>query len=138
MIYASTPTTGNRAGAVVSDLYVSHISRSNYSRRVIHHHLRSPPGSLQLRADALPLQASITHHTAQRTGSPMVIISHSDDVDAAIFMDTCEALGLYQHIAFPTHKSGNININQSVQQHNSCEITQRPIHFRPCIGHSST
>ena len=35
-------------------------------------------------------------------------VSNSDDMNAAIFMDTCTALGLYQHIAFPTHKSGNI------------------------------
>ena len=34
-------------------------------------------------------------------------ISDANDIDAAIFTETCEALGLYQHITFPTHKSGN-------------------------------
>ena len=29
------------------------------------------------------------------------------DISAAIFMDTCEAMGLYQHVTFPTHKAGN-------------------------------
>ena len=36
------------------------------------------------------------------------LVSNSDDADAAIFTDTCEALGLYKHVAFPTHKYGNI------------------------------
>ena len=35
-------------------------------------------------------------------------ISKDLDTDAAIFIDTCEAMGLYQHISFATHKSGNI------------------------------
>ena len=34
-------------------------------------------------------------------------ISDDTDPDAAIFMDTCEALGLYQYVPFSTHKSGN-------------------------------
>ena len=29
------------------------------------------------------------------------------DISAAIFIDTCEAMGLYQHVTFPTHKAGN-------------------------------
>ena len=35
-------------------------------------------------------------------------LSNSDDLDAAVFNDTIEALGLYQHIHFTTHKSGNV------------------------------
>ena len=34
-------------------------------------------------------------------------ISNEDDIDSAIFLDTLEAMGLYQHVSFPTHKSGN-------------------------------
>ena len=34
-------------------------------------------------------------------------ISNKDDIDSAIFLDTIEAMGLYQHVSFPTHKSGN-------------------------------
>ena len=30
-------------------------------------------------------------------------ISDDTDADAAIFIDTCEALGLYQYVSFPTH-----------------------------------
>ena len=30
-----------------------------------------------------------------------------NDISAAIFTDTCEAMGLYQHVTFPTHKAGN-------------------------------
>ena len=35
-------------------------------------------------------------------------ISNDDDTEAAIFTDTCEAIGLYQYILFPIHKSGNV------------------------------
>ena len=35
-------------------------------------------------------------------------VSDETNTDAAIFTDTCEAMGLYQYITFPTHKSGNI------------------------------
>ena len=28
-------------------------------------------------------------------------------IDSAIFSDATEAMGLYQHVAFPTHQSGN-------------------------------
>ena len=31
----------------------------------------------------------------------------TDDISAAILTDTCEAMGLYQHVMFPTHKAGN-------------------------------
>ena len=31
-----------------------------------------------------------------------------EDMDPAIFNDSIEAMGLYQHVGFPTHKSGNI------------------------------
>ena len=34
-------------------------------------------------------------------------INKEDDVNSAIFMDTIEAMGLYQHVSFPTHQSGN-------------------------------
>ena len=34
-------------------------------------------------------------------------VSNEDDIDSAIFLDTIEAMGLYQHVSFPTHKSGN-------------------------------
>lgn len=30
-----------------------------------------------------------------------------NDIDSAIFIDICEAMGLYQHVHFPTHKGGN-------------------------------
>ena len=45
------------------------------------------------------------------------------DISTAIFMDTCEAMGLYQHVTFPTHKAGNLKFNQS--QHHQ----PRPIHL---------
>ena len=35
-------------------------------------------------------------------------VSDTLDVDSAIFNDTIEALGLYQHVGFSTHKSGNV------------------------------
>ena len=34
-------------------------------------------------------------------------VSKEDDVNSAIFTDTIEAMGLYQHVSFPTHRSGN-------------------------------
>ena len=34
-------------------------------------------------------------------------VSNDDDIDLTIFLDTIEALGLYQHVTFPTHKQGN-------------------------------
>ena len=34
-------------------------------------------------------------------------VSNEEDIDSAIFLDTIEAMGLYQHVSFPTHKSGN-------------------------------
>ena len=34
-------------------------------------------------------------------------VSNDDDIDSTIFLDTIEALGLYQHVTFPTHKQGN-------------------------------
>ena len=30
-----------------------------------------------------------------------------EDTDPAIFNDSIDAMGLYQHVGFPTHKSGN-------------------------------
>ena len=36
-------------------------------------------------------------------------VSEEDtEIDLAIFNDSIEAMGLYQHVGFPTHKSGNI------------------------------
>ena len=35
-------------------------------------------------------------------------VSDTLDTDSAIFNDTIEALGLYQHVGFSTHKSGNV------------------------------
>ena len=35
-------------------------------------------------------------------------VSDALDTDSAIFNDTTEALGLYQHVGFSTHKSGNV------------------------------
>ena len=35
-------------------------------------------------------------------------VSDTLDADSAIFNDTVEALGLYQHVGFSTHKSGNV------------------------------
>ena len=34
-------------------------------------------------------------------------IRNDNDIDSAIFLDTIEAMGLYQHVSFATHKSGN-------------------------------
>ena len=34
-------------------------------------------------------------------------VSNDDDIDSAIFNDTIEAMGLYQHVSFPTHRLGN-------------------------------
>ena len=42
------------------------------------------------------------------TGDFNLHVNNNEDADAAIFMDTCEALGLYQYITFSTHKLGNI------------------------------
>ena len=35
-------------------------------------------------------------------------ISDTLDTDSAIFNDSTDALGLYQHVGFATHKSGNV------------------------------
>ena len=35
-------------------------------------------------------------------------VSNDDNTEAAIFTDTCEVFGLYQHVTFPMHNSGNI------------------------------
>ena len=35
-------------------------------------------------------------------------VSNENDVNAAIFNDSFEALGLYQHVTFPTHRSKNV------------------------------
>ena len=35
-------------------------------------------------------------------------VSKDDDIDSTIFLDTIEAMGLYQHVTFPTHKHGNV------------------------------
>ena len=34
-------------------------------------------------------------------------VSNNDDIDSAIFLDTIEAMGLYQHVSFPMHRQGN-------------------------------
>ena len=34
-------------------------------------------------------------------------VRDDDDIDSTIFLDTIEAMGLYQHVTFPTHKQGN-------------------------------
>ena len=31
-------------------------------------------------------------------------VSYDDDIDSTIFLDTIEAMGLYQHVTFATHK----------------------------------
>ena len=35
-------------------------------------------------------------------------VSNELDIDATIFGDSIDALGLYQHVGFPTHNSGNV------------------------------
>ena len=35
-------------------------------------------------------------------------VSDQQDTDSAIFNDSIEAMGLYQHVHFQTHKSGNV------------------------------
>ena len=35
-------------------------------------------------------------------------VSNVQDTDSAIFNDSIDAMGLYQHVGFQTHKSGNI------------------------------
>ena len=42
------------------------------------------------------------------TGDFNLHVSDSQDTDSAIFNDSIEAMGLYQHIHFQTHKSGNV------------------------------
>ena len=34
-------------------------------------------------------------------------VSNDDDINSAIFNDTVEAMGLYQHVSYPTHRLGN-------------------------------
>ena len=34
-------------------------------------------------------------------------VSNDDDINSAIFNDTIEAMGLYQHVSFPMHRLGN-------------------------------
>ena len=34
-------------------------------------------------------------------------VSNENDIDSAIFLDTLEAMGLYQHVGFATHKLEN-------------------------------
>ena len=35
-------------------------------------------------------------------------VNDESDTDASIFIDTMEAMGLQQHVTYPTHKSDNI------------------------------
>ena len=35
-------------------------------------------------------------------------VSDDQDMDSAIFNDSIDAMGLYQHVQFQTHRSGNI------------------------------
>ena len=54
--------------------------------------------------------------------------SNDEDINSAIFNDTTEAMGVYQHVSFPTHRSGNtldliiselqspVTINTTVQE----------------------
>ena len=51
-------------------------------------------------------------------------VSCDDDIDSAIFLDTIEAMGLYQHVSFPTHKSGNtLDLNISEIQSTATVMT---------------
>ena len=54
-------------------------------------------------------------------------VSNEDDIDSAIFLDTIEAMGLYQHVGFPTHKSGNtLDLILSEIQSDAMVITTAP------------
>ena len=48
------------------------------------------------------------HHNNIFIGDFNLHVSNQLDTDAAIFKDTIDALGLYQHVDFSTHKSGNV------------------------------
>ena len=48
------------------------------------------------------------HHNNIFIGDFNLHVSNQLDTDAAIFKDTINALGLYQHVDFSTHKSGNV------------------------------
>ena len=37
-----------------------------------------------------------------------LLVNDESDTDASIFIDTMEAMGLQQHVTYPTHKSDNI------------------------------
>ena len=49
-----------------------------------------------------------THQNNIFIGDFNLHVSNQLDTDATIFMDTIDALGLYQHVGFSTHKSGNV------------------------------
>ena len=50
-----------------------------------------------------------SHPNSMYIGDFNLHVSEEDtETDPAIFNDSIEAMGLYQHVGFPTHKSGNI------------------------------
>ena len=49
-----------------------------------------------------------THQNNIFIGDFNLHVSNQLDTDATIFGDTIDALGLYQHVGFSTHKSGNV------------------------------
>ena len=59
-------------------------------------------------------------------------ISKEDNNDATIFTVTCEVMGLYQHVSFATHKSGNVLDLMLTEV--SSDITKLHTHRGPFIS----
>ena len=56
-------------------------------------------------------------------------ISDTNDIDAAIFNEPIKAMGLYQHVGIPTHKSGNtpdVVLGEISNQHNILTVALKP------------
>ena len=48
-----------------------------------------------------------SHHNNLYIGNFNLHVSE-EDTELAIFNDSIDVMGLYQHVGFPTHKSGNV------------------------------
>ena len=68
-------------------------------------------------------------------------VSDQQDTDSAIFNDSTEAMGLYQHVHFQTHKSGNVLdllLSDITQSMGVLTVAPGPYLSEPLSGNSNT
>ena len=67
------------------------------------------------------------YHNNLYLGDFNLHVSNIQDTDSAIFNDSIDAMGLYQHVGFSTHRSGNIlNLILSDTADNTKVVTTAP------------